>query len=103
MNTSILAFAACGAAGALIYAFPAYLRAIGRKPPLEFAMATLTFSIFVGSVCAMLFTRLIGFHWPWTIQPEPWPLSLVVGLASNPLVPVMLRRIEGWAETFGGK
>lgn len=103
MPQTILVFALCGIAGALIYSFPAYLRAISRKPPLEFAMATLLFSLFVGSVSATLFTRLVGYHWPWTVQPEPWPLALVIGLASNPLVPILLRRIEGWAETFGGK
>lgn len=102
MNQSLL-LAACGLAGALIYAFPAYLRAIRKVPPVDFALATLFFSLFVGAVSASLFTRLVGFHWAWTIQPEPWPLALVIGLASNPLTPTILRRIESWAETFGGK
>lgn len=103
MFPAILALAACGAAGALIYAFPAYLRAIRRQPPLDFAFTQLAFSIFVGAASASIFTRLVGFHWPWTVQPEPWPLATVVGLASNPLVPILLRRLEGWAENFGGK
>lgn len=72
-------------------------------PPLQFALANLGFSLFVGSVCAVLFTRVIGFHWPWTTQPEPWPLAMVIGLGSNPLVPIVLKRLEAFAETFGGK
>lgn len=103
MLHTLLIFGICGIAGAFIYAFPAYIRAISRKPPVEFALLTLLFSMFVGSVCAAIFTRLIGFHWPWTVEPEPWPLALVIGLASNSLAPIVLRRIETWAETFGGK
>lgn len=103
MSGPFLLLAACGIAGALIYSFPAYLRAISRKPPLEFAFVTLIFSLFVGSVAAALFTNLIGHNWPWTVEPEPWPLALVIGLASNPLVPIVLKRVEHWAETFGGK
>lgn len=94
---------ACGISGALIYSFPAYLRGISKTPPAQFALTTLLFSLFTGSISALLFTGLIGFHWPWTIEPDPWPLALVVGLGSNPLVPILLRRLEGWAETFGGK
>ena len=97
------ALAACGIAGALIYSFPAYIRGISKTPPVEFALTTLMFSLFTGSVSALLFTNMIGFHWPWTVEPEPWPLALVVGLGSNPLVPILLRRLEGWANTFGGK
>lgn len=103
MSQPILAFAACGIAGALTYSFPAYLRAMRKKPPVDFALASLLFSLFVGSVSAVVFTRLIGFHWPWTVEPEPWPLAMVVGLGSNPLAPILLRRLESWAEAFGGK
>lgn len=103
MTHTFLAFAACGVAGAMIYSFPAYLRGIAKKPPVEFALVTLIFSLFVGSVSAVVFTRLIGFHWPWTVQPDPWPLAVVVGLGSNPIAPILLRRLEGFAETFGGK
>jgi hypothetical protein len=103
MSQYILSLAACGAAGALTYSFPAYIKAISKKPPTPFAKSTVAFSLFVGVVCAVVFTRLIGFHWPWTIQPEPWPLAMVIGLGSNPLVPIILRRLENFAETFGGK
>lgn len=103
MNQTFLAFAACGAAGAMIYSFPSYLKAISTKPPVEFALLTLLFSLFVGTLSAILFTQLIGFHWPWTVKPDPWPLATVIGLGSNPLVPVLVRRLESWVETFGGK
>lgn len=103
MIYTYFALAACGIAGALIHSFPAYLRKISKKPPTEFAFLTLAFSLFTGSVSALLFTDVIGFHWPWTVQPNPWPLALVVGLGSNPLVPILLGRLEGWAEKFGDK
>ena len=103
MTYMMFALAACGAAGALTYSFPAYLRAISRTPPLNFALITLGFTIFVGSMSAALFTSMVGHRWPWTIEPEPWPLAVVIGLASNPLIPIAVRRIEAWAETFGGK
>jgi drug/metabolite transporter (DMT)-like permease len=100
---TVLALIGCGAAGSLTYSIPLYLKAAGRVPPTKFALVNLIFSVFVGAVCAALFTRLVGFHWPWTVNPEPWPLAMVIGLGSNPLVPVVVRRLEGFAETFGGK
>lgn len=103
MFDQFLALALCGAAGAVTYGFPTYIRAKSKVPPLDFALANLLFSLFVGSICAVLFTRVIGFHWPWTTQPEPWPLAMVIGLGSNPLVPIVLKRLEAFAETFGGK
>lgn len=103
MNHILLALALCGLIGALIYSFPAYLKNISRKPPVPFATISLAFSLFVGSVCAALFTRVIGYHWPWTTEPEPFPLAVVIGLASNPLVPHLIRKLEGWVENFGGK
>jgi drug/metabolite transporter (DMT)-like permease len=103
MSYVYFALAACGVAGALIHSFPTYIRNISKTPPVEFALLTLGFSLFTGSVCALLFTNLIGHHWPWTIEPEPWPLALVVGLGSNPLVPILLGRIERWAEKLGEK
>jgi drug/metabolite transporter (DMT)-like permease len=103
MVAKLLMFAACGAAGALIYSFPVYLKAVSRKPPTQFALVNFVFSITVGAVLAMLLTRQIGFHFPWTVEPEPWPLALVVGVGSNPLVPIFVRKMEKWAEAFEGK
>jgi hypothetical protein len=100
---TLLLFAGCGAAGALTYSFPLYLKAKLKIPPARFALANCLFSIFVGAISAVVFTRLIGFQFPWTIQPEPWPLAMVVGLGSNPLVPILVRRLESWAGNFEGK
>jgi drug/metabolite transporter (DMT)-like permease len=95
--------ALCGLSGALIYSFPCYLQALSHQPPERFAGYTFIFSLFVGSVCAALLTQTIGYHWPWTVKPEPWPLAVVIGLASNPAVPALISRINGFIETFGGK
>lgn len=103
MNQMLVVLAACGAAGALTYSVPLYLKAVSKIPPTPHALTNLFFSIFVGTISAALFTRLIGYHWPWTITPEPWPLAMMIGLGSNPLVPIVLRRLERFAETFGGK
>jgi len=105
MMPTIVALALCGAAGALTYSFPLYLKALSQVPPGKFALHTMVFSIFVGAICAAVFTRVIGANWTWTVNPEPWPLALVIGLASNPLAPIILRRLEAWAErvTPGGK
>lgn len=102
MQTHLLLIA-CGLAGALIYSFPAYLRAIAKKPPVENALLTLSFSLFVGGIAALIFTEMVGAKYPWTTDPRPWPLALVIGLCSNPLVPLISRRVENWAENFGGK
>jgi drug/metabolite transporter (DMT)-like permease len=99
----ILLLLLCGVAGALTYSFPIYLKALKARPPIPLALINLLFSLFVGAVCAVVFTKLVGYHWPWTVQPEPWPLAMVIGLGSNPLVPIVLKRLEGFAETFGGK
>jgi drug/metabolite transporter (DMT)-like permease len=103
MIGTLIVLALCGMAGALTYSVPLYIRAVSKIPPTPFALTNLIFSVFVGCVTAILFTRMIGHHWPWTVQPEPWPLAMMVGLGSNPLVPIVLRRLEAFAETFGGK
>lgn len=105
MNSTLIALALCGAAGALTYSFPLYLKAIAEVPPAKFALHRMLFSVFVGAICAVVFTRVLGHNWPWMVTPEPWPLAFVLGLASNPIVPIFLRRVVGWAEDFtpGGK
>lgn len=102
MDYTPLLFAACGAAGAVTYSFPLYLKAITRVPPAKFALAACLFAIFVGCVTAALFTKLIGHHFPWTVEPEPWPLAMVIGLGSNPLVPKLLKFMERWADAYEG-
>jgi hypothetical protein len=102
MDTMILSLALCGSAGALTYSFPVLIKGLSRKPPTKFAKVNFFFSVFVGCVCAMIFTRIIGHHFPWTVEPEPWPLAMVIGLGSNPLVPILLQKLEGWANAFEG-
>ena len=102
MNT-LLVFAMCGAVGSITYSFPVYLKGVSKVPPVKLALANMLFSLFVGTASAVIFTNVIGYHFPWTVQPEPWPLAMVVGLGSNPLVPILLRKLEGWAEAFQGK
>jgi drug/metabolite transporter (DMT)-like permease len=102
MDITPVYFAACGAAGAVTYAFPMMVKALSRTPPEKFAYMNFGFSVFVGSVCAAIFTTIIGFHFPWTTEPEPWPLAMVIGLGSNPLVPILLKKLEKWAGAFEG-
>lgn len=102
MSGTIAAFAACGAAGALIYSFPVYLKSVSQVPPAEYALLNCVFSVFVGCVFAALFTNPIGYHFRWTIEPEPWPLAAVIGLGSNPLVPIIVGRLQQFAQNFGG-
>lgn len=103
MLENYLAFAACGAAGAMTYSFPIYIKAVSKVPPARFALVNCIFSVFVGAITAALFTKLIGHNWSWTVSPEPWPLAMVIGLGSNPLVPVLLKKLHKWAEAFEGR
>lgn len=103
MDHSLLIYAACGAVGAFAYTFPVYLKAAAKDPPAKFALANAFFSVFTGVGCALIFTRIIGYHFPWTVQPEPWPLAMVVGLGSNPLVPIIVKKMEKWANAFEGR
>jgi hypothetical protein len=103
MAQQLFLYAACGATGALIYSFPLYLKAISKDPPFKHAGLKTLFSIFVGATFALFFTGIIGQNFAWTIRPEPWPLALVIGLSSNRLVPIILKKIDGWAESFEGK
>ncbi len=93
-----LSLALCGAAGALTYSFPVYLKAVSEVPPAQFSVHRMIFSVFVGGLFAAILTNVIGRRWAWTIDPEPYPLALVIGLACNPLIPIVLRRLEAWAE-----
>lgn len=89
-----------GAAGALIYAFPLYLASLGAVPPGKFALAVLAFSVFVGGLIAAALVPLLGNRWPFLVMPSPYPLAIGVGLAANPLVPVFVRKVTGWAESY---
>lgn len=89
-----------GGIGALIYAFPMYLAAASSVPPGRFAIAIVFFSVFVGAVIAPVLVPLLGHRWPFLIDPEPYPLAVAVGLASNPLMPIFIRKLTGWAESF---
>jgi hypothetical protein len=89
-----------GGVGALIYSFPVYLAAMGLEPPSKFALASLAFSVFVGAIIAPVLVQILGHRWPFMVLPEPYPLAVGIGLAANPLVPVFIRRVTGWAESY---
>lgn len=94
-----------GAIGALIYAFPMYLASAGKVPPPHWPLATLIFAVFTGAVISALLVPTLGHRWDFLVQPEPYPLAFVVGLMANPMVPVVVRKLTGWAEAYnlGGK
>lgn len=71
MIPTVVILALCGAAGALTYSFPVYLKAAAEVPPVKFALHRMVFSVFTGAVFAALLTRLIGHQWKWTVTPEP--------------------------------
>ncbi len=89
-----------GALGALIYAFPVYLAAVSTVPPGKFALVAMVFAVFVGGVLAPVLVPLLGHRWPFLVQPEPYPLAVVIGLACNPVMPIFMRKLTGWAESF---
>lgn len=97
MNTFLI-LALCGAAGALIYGVPVYLSAISQTPPARFALTHLIATVATGTICGAIFTRIIGHHFTWTVEPEPYPLALVIGLASNPIIPILQRKLLDRAE-----
>lgn len=103
MDTTYLVLAAVGAAGALVYSFPLYIKAIKQVPPESYALLSFFFSVFVGGLFSVLFTSFIGYHWDWTVKPEPYPLALVIGLSSNMAVPVVLKKVQDFLEKFEGK
>lgn len=94
-----------GGVGALIYGFPMYLAAISLVPPARFAIAVLLFSVFVGTMLAPVLVPMLGHRWSFLVDPEPYPLALAIGLVANPLAPIFIRKLTGWAEAYniGGK
>lgn len=97
---SIYWLALCGAGGAIIYGLPVYFKQISQIPPEKLALAQLALVVFVGALCAAILTNFIGHRWPWTVQPEPYPLALVIGIASNSLIPILLEKLKGAAAGF---
>ncbi|WP_260597804.1 hypothetical protein [Sphingomonas endolithica] len=95
----------CGGAGALIYGFPVFLAAIQTDPPTRFALVVLIFSVFVGMIIAPVLVPMLGHQWSFLVSPEPYPLAVAMGLAANPLVPIFVRKMTGWADAYqlGGK
>jgi hypothetical protein len=89
-----------GAVGALIYSFPMYLAAASSVPPAKFALVIMMFSVFVGAMLAPVLVPLLGHKWNFLVDPEPYPLAVGIGLASNPLMPIFIRKLTGWAESY---
>ncbi len=89
-----------GGIGALIYAFPMYLAAASADPPGRFALTVMFFSVFVGAILSPVLVPMLGHRWDFLVQPEPYPLAVGVGLASNPLMPIFIRKLRDWAESY---
>lgn len=89
-----------GAVGALIYSFPLYLSALNLVPPGRFALPVLIFSVFVGAVLAPILVPMLGGRWSFLVDPEPYPLAVGIGLGANPLVPIVVRKLTGWADSY---
>ena len=92
--------ALCGAFGALLYSFPIYIAALKSVPPGRFALAMLGFAVIVGAFAAPILVPLLGHRWPFLVEPEPFPLAVGVGLAVNPISPILIKKLTGWADSF---
>lgn len=95
-----LILALCGALGASMYAFPILIKALTAVPPGKFAWLSLAFSIIVGASTAPIMVPLLGNRWAFLIVPEPYPLAVGIGLAINPLAPIIIRKLTSWAEGY---
>lgn len=93
-----------GGVGAICYAFPTYLQ--GRTAGEPYSLSTFVFSVFVGVVFGGVLTPFIGKAYPWTVDPEPYPLAFVLGLMANPLLPRIINRgkaiFSGFSFNNGG-
>ncbi len=98
--TEKLLLAVCGAFGALLYGFPLYIAAMRATPPVKLAWAVLLFSVSVGLVGAPLLVPLLGHKWPFLVVPEPYPLAVGIGLAINPLAPILVKKLTSWADAY---
>jgi len=92
--------AVCGMVGALLYSFPIFLAALNSIPPGRFAWASLCFSVVVGTTLAPILVPMLGYRWPFLIAPNPYPLAVGVGLAVNPLAPIIVKKLTGWADAY---
>lgn len=92
--------ALCGALGALLYSFPILLAALKSVPPGRFAWTSMVFSVIIGAAMAPILVPLLGSKWEFLIQPEPYPLAVGIGLAVNPLAPIVVRKLTGWADNY---
>lgn len=95
-----LVLALCGALGASMYAFPILIKALTAIPPGRFAWLSLAFSVIVGACSAPILTPFLGNRWDFLISPEPYPLAVGIGLAINPIAPIVVNRLTKWAEGF---
>lgn len=97
---TFLTLALCGALGALLYAFPIMIAALKLVPPGRFAWTSMGFSVLVGGLMSPILVPLLGSRWPFLVQPEPYPLAVGIGLAINPLAPIAIKKLTGWADAY---
>lgn len=95
-----LALALCGALGASLYAFPILIKALSAVPPGKFAWVSLAFSVIVGAMSAPILVPFLGGRWNFLIVPEPYPLAVGIGLAINPLAPILVDKLTRWADGY---
>jgi drug/metabolite transporter (DMT)-like permease len=85
--------ALCGAGGALMYAAPVYIKGRSRVPPAQDGLLQLALALFAGALCAAVATQFIGHKWPWTVEPKPFALAVMIGLACHSAIPVLIHNI----------
>lgn len=95
-----IGLALCGALGAMLYGFPILIAALKAVPPDRFAWVSAVFSVLVGGAMAPILVPLLGNWKPFLVQPEPYPLAVGLGLAVNPLAPILVRKLTGWADAY---
>jgi len=95
-----IALALSGALGALLYAFPLLIKALSAVPPSRFAWSSFAFSVVVGAMSAPILVPFLGGKWDFLIIPEPYPLAAGIGLAVNPLAPILVDKLTGWATNY---
>lgn len=95
-----LILALCGALGALLYSFPILIAALKSVPPGRFAWTSMAFSVVMGAAMSPILVPLLGHRWSFLVQPEPYPLAVGVGLAVNPIAPIVVKKMTGWADKY---
>ncbi len=90
-----------GLGGAFSYAFPRLLKAWketeNRTPSWWGRQLSETIgALFIGVIFAEAATPFVGHRFPWTVEPTPVALAVVIGLYANEAGPTFTRAINRW-------